>query len=1508
VDQPISREIRVFLSSTFLDMEAERNHLAKVVFPKIRLECGRRLVGFTEVDLRWGITEEDAKNGATVEICLQEIDRCRDFPPFFIGFLGERYGWVPSADELATYWTERGDTEYAAKIREAVVRGYSVMELEMDLAVLGRGDTSAADRPADLSDRVLFLLRSPDLTAALYAEEQGARDGDFFDDGGGKLNHLKDRIRDSGLAGIDGYGSLDEFGRAVEDHFQMALDRYFPLADVPDASCHADFAQRTFRWHRLRTLVPRPDVQAAILGAVIEECGRTSPSPILLSGPSGQGKSTILADLARQLDEHPDQAGLHLRVIDHYVGANGVNTLDGWCSRVLGALLPDISDLAEAVPKSIDERRSVLSTWISLAARRAEHRLIEQGLASQVRFVLVIDALDQLEDGGSDLHLIGEAALGPDAIVVVSAVDGSPVSDRAGPFHRIVTPPLDNTLAAQIVRSALARYGKTLPDDQSTRLIESPQSRNPLFLTLAIENLRLNAQHKAMSALVGDILTVSTAEELFLKGFALDPAHSRPRQLDLAITFVALLGASRAGLAEGELADLLALPDDPFAQDSAAPRLPQVHLSRLLNSFGPFLLDNADNRTLMHRGLGEAACRHVGLEPMRERLYAYFRKGYLSANMPDGRRGAIEAIHQLTELAQGNLSKGFALAHLREDLAPLMVAICVLAGEQEVFYRAMRRLSDEEVAQLTNGWCVQVAELIACDIERWGAGVSLLSGWITERLGNFDAALSLQVALRNAVVLSEGEEHPLALSAYLATADTYYRKGDLEEAQDRLECLLELYLLMYPATPPDGEAPLESQVEARIRLFGKDSFSAKETLLLAIASDGEGALADLRRAGGSKRRRIEEVLPQMRPAVSRLGLTLLARGELNRAKALLESVSTAHDGCGTDGRRDPLWHFVGLASARYACGELAEARLLLEAALKGRGSSFGAEHPDTLTIKANLANVLGGLGLRTEAKAMIEDVLDVRRRILGDRHPAFLETLNNLAAVLQADGDVDAAAAVKQSVVVSRHAVLGEDHPDTLTARFNLANVPMARKRWMDARTMLEPLLDDFIRVLGPTHPNTLKCMCNTGIALLSDGDLQTARGILHLATLGFASTLGADHPETRQAMENTGYALIAVGEHSRRGVPLRFRWMGVRKAVGQAVTRLRHRLGHGRAEIVRDSVMRELERQEKIADDKMFNPDYWDSIGEIEMLAAWEIFRCIRTTSLDLSPSAYSRELAEKLTTLAEKWRANDQDEDGYGLGTIHAVGNFVQGYPVQPSQEMETCEVKAEAANAVQLRDLFNKAVALGERGHSREEIVVYDEIVTRFGAASDLALCRLVARSLYNKGFTLAGLGRGEEAVAAYDEIVARFGAAADTALREDVGGALVNKGVALAAQGRGEDAVVAYDEVVARFGTAAEPALREETARAIMNKGIALGKLGRNGEEMAAYDEVVTRFGDATETAIRDKVAKALINKGRVLRNLSRGDEADAVFAEIIRRFADATEPGIAEIVTLVRSLP
>ena len=44
------------------------------------------------MDLRWGITTEEAAEGKVLPLCLEEIHRCR---PYFIGLLGERYGSLP---------------------------------------------------------------------------------------------------------------------------------------------------------------------------------------------------------------------------------------------------------------------------------------------------------------------------------------------------------------------------------------------------------------------------------------------------------------------------------------------------------------------------------------------------------------------------------------------------------------------------------------------------------------------------------------------------------------------------------------------------------------------------------------------------------------------------------------------------------------------------------------------------------------------------------------------------------------------------------------------------------------------------------------------------------------------------------------------------------------------------------------------------------------------------------------------------------------------------------------------------------------------------------------------------------------------------------------------------------------------------------------------------------------------------------------------------------------------
>jgi hypothetical protein len=91
-----NRQIRIFISSTFKDMQAERGYLITKIFPALRRYCEEREVSIFELDLRWGISEEEARQGKVFDICLKEVQRTR---PFFIGLLGERYGWIPTEEE-----------------------------------------------------------------------------------------------------------------------------------------------------------------------------------------------------------------------------------------------------------------------------------------------------------------------------------------------------------------------------------------------------------------------------------------------------------------------------------------------------------------------------------------------------------------------------------------------------------------------------------------------------------------------------------------------------------------------------------------------------------------------------------------------------------------------------------------------------------------------------------------------------------------------------------------------------------------------------------------------------------------------------------------------------------------------------------------------------------------------------------------------------------------------------------------------------------------------------------------------------------------------------------------------------------------------------------------------------------------------------------------------------------------------------------------------------------------
>ena len=116
------RTVRIFISSTFKDFGEERDLLVRKVFPSLRAKLKDRFVELVDVDLRWGITTEQAERGEVLPICLAEIDRSR---PYFIGLLGERYGSVPPKE------TYPPDLVRQRRWLKAHQGGKSVTELEI---------------------------------------------------------------------------------------------------------------------------------------------------------------------------------------------------------------------------------------------------------------------------------------------------------------------------------------------------------------------------------------------------------------------------------------------------------------------------------------------------------------------------------------------------------------------------------------------------------------------------------------------------------------------------------------------------------------------------------------------------------------------------------------------------------------------------------------------------------------------------------------------------------------------------------------------------------------------------------------------------------------------------------------------------------------------------------------------------------------------------------------------------------------------------------------------------------------------------------------------------------------------------------------------------------------------------------------------------------------------------------------------------------------------------------
>ena len=111
-----SRTIRLFVSSTFSDLKAERNALQQKVFPRLKQLCLSKGLRFQAIDLRWGISEEAGRDNRTMRICLRELKRCQQGrpKPNFLILLGDRYGWRPLPETIPADLFERLEKQVRA--------------------------------------------------------------------------------------------------------------------------------------------------------------------------------------------------------------------------------------------------------------------------------------------------------------------------------------------------------------------------------------------------------------------------------------------------------------------------------------------------------------------------------------------------------------------------------------------------------------------------------------------------------------------------------------------------------------------------------------------------------------------------------------------------------------------------------------------------------------------------------------------------------------------------------------------------------------------------------------------------------------------------------------------------------------------------------------------------------------------------------------------------------------------------------------------------------------------------------------------------------------------------------------------------------------------------------------------------------------------------------------------------------------------------------------------------
>lgn len=133
------KNIGIFISSTFTDMQAERDYIKKRVIPQIQNHFRNYDINVYAIDLRWGVDTasvdfEEEREAKVLDVCFSTIRNSR---PYFVGLLGSRYGWIPNKEYRNKVCSLFSEDE---GFMNAYTEGRSVTEMEMLYGALGEKD------------------------------------------------------------------------------------------------------------------------------------------------------------------------------------------------------------------------------------------------------------------------------------------------------------------------------------------------------------------------------------------------------------------------------------------------------------------------------------------------------------------------------------------------------------------------------------------------------------------------------------------------------------------------------------------------------------------------------------------------------------------------------------------------------------------------------------------------------------------------------------------------------------------------------------------------------------------------------------------------------------------------------------------------------------------------------------------------------------------------------------------------------------------------------------------------------------------------------------------------------------------------------------------------------------------------------------------------------------------------------------------------------------------------